>query len=205
MLLAALVVFREALLQRVADQGGGQAVRRSGGGGPLPLSPFPLSRDVFCRRLQRLQRPPRIAVRFARQQGQRVVVDREPQGTQPAVSVLQRAAHHGRDVVCGERLQHEHAAARQQRPGELEARVLGGRADQGDDPVLDPREEGILLGSVEAVDLVTEEDRSEEHTSELQSLTNLVCRLLLEKKKKRKKKINKKTVHQLPSITKRNA
>src|SRR5438093_10219481 len=30
-------------------------------------------------------------------------------------------------------------------------------------------------------------DRSEEHTSELQSLTNLVCRLLLEKKKKKKK------------------
>src|SRR5258706_11611217 len=29
-------------------------------------------------------------------------------------------------------------------------------------------------------------DRSEEHTSELQSLTNLVCRLLLEKKKKHK-------------------
>src|SRR5947199_5526030 len=32
--------------------------------------------------------------------------------------------------------------------------------------------------------------RSEEHTSELQSLRHLVCRLLLEKKKK-KKKINK--------------
>src|SRR5262249_57218576 len=31
-------------------------------------------------------------------------------------------------------------------------------------------------------------NRSEEHTSELQSLTNLVCRLLLEKKKKKKKK-----------------
>src|SRR5437016_11901575 len=31
--------------------------------------------------------------------------------------------------------------------------------------------------------------RSEEHTSELQSLTNLVCRLLLEKKKKEKKTI----------------
>src|SRR5262249_57676035 len=29
--------------------------------------------------------------------------------------------------------------------------------------------------------------RSEEHTSELQSLTNLVCRLLLEKKKKKKR------------------
>src|SRR5438477_6861471 len=34
---------------------------------------------------------------------------------------------------------------------------------------------------------VREESRSEEHTSELQSHVNLVCRLLLEKKKKKKK------------------
>src|SRR5205085_9909140 len=34
--------------------------------------------------------------------------------------------------------------------------------------------------------------RSEEHTSELQSQSNLVCRLLLEKKKKKKKKKNRK-------------
>src|SRR5688572_32734985 len=34
-------------------------------------------------------------------------------------------------------------------------------------------------------------ERSEEHTSELQSQSNLVCRLLLEKKKKKKKKITK--------------
>src|SRR5438046_4738237 len=33
-------------------------------------------------------------------------------------------------------------------------------------------------------------NRSEEHTSELQSLTNLVCRLLLEKKKKTKQHNN---------------
>src|SRR5258706_8346515 len=32
-------------------------------------------------------------------------------------------------------------------------------------------------------------ERSEEHTSELQSLTNLVCRLLLEKKKKKSTQI----------------
>src|SRR5438046_6293130 len=32
--------------------------------------------------------------------------------------------------------------------------------------------------------------RSEEHTSELQSLTNLVCRLLLEKKKKQRQQID---------------
>src|SRR5262249_26689836 len=34
----------------------------------------------------------------------------------------------------------------------------------------------------------TRSSRSEEHTSELQSLTNLVCRLLLEKKKNNKKR-----------------
>src|SRR5688572_32407086 len=37
-------------------------------------------------------------------------------------------------------------------------------------------------------DRVLAVDRSEEHTSELQSQSNLVCRLLLEKKKKKKKK-----------------
>src|SRR5688572_32724484 len=42
-------------------------------------------------------------------------------------------------------------------------------------------------GSTRALGMV----RSEEHTSELQSQSNLVCRLLLEKKKK-KKKIKKK-------------
>src|SRR5687767_15663581 len=36
---------------------------------------------------------------------------------------------------------------------------------------------------------LSEVSRSEEHTSELQSLAYLVCRLLLEKKKKRKEKI----------------
>src|SRR2546427_3449386 len=35
------------------------------------------------------------------------------------------------------------------------------------------------------------DDRSEEHTSELQSQSNLVCRLLLEKKKKKDSKQNK--------------
>src|ERR1039457_6662538 len=40
-------------------------------------------------------------------------------------------------------------------------------------------------------------NRSEEHTSELQSPCNLVCRLLLEKKKKKKKK--QKSKHPEPS------
>src|SRR5437016_10685494 len=44
--------------------------------------------------------------------------------------------------------------------------------------------ESLALGGKSAAFLVLLGYRSEEHTSELQSLTNLVCRLLLEKKKK---------------------
>src|SRR5258705_13355890 len=42
----------------------------------------------------------------------------------------------------------------------------------------------VLLGFILVVSLWTPLQRSEEHTSELQSLRHLVCRLLLEKKKK---------------------
>src|SRR5438093_9519844 len=45
-----------------------------------------------------------------------------------------------------------------------------------------PEIERVLAG--ERLDPQAPPERSEEHTSELQSLTNLVCRLLLEKKKR---------------------
>src|SRR5207237_1771960 len=41
------------------------------------------------------------------------------------------------------------------------------------------------LAKTQAVPCVVRDERSEEHTSELQSHLNLVCRLLLEKKKKK--------------------
>src|SRR2546430_5389107 len=54
-----------------------------------------------------------------------------------------------------------------------------------------PTESGLLIGQrisrapkCAQQKLITDEQRSEEHTSELQSQSNLVCRLLLEKKKK---------------------
>src|SRR5438045_7492609 len=43
--------------------------------------------------------------------------------------------------------------------------------------------------------------RSEEHTSELQSLRHLVCRLLLEKKKKKKKTNTKKIYNNIQELT----
>src|SRR5229473_6851238 len=71
------------------------------------------------------------------------------------------------------------------------------------DPVLrqiqDVRAEVVLVDidpqngqrAVSAIELIqSNTSRSEEHTSELQSLAYLVCRLLLEKKKKRTLSIN---------------
>src|SRR5438270_10958585 len=54
-------------------------------------------------------------------------------------------------------------------------RIASPRGDEFDAPALE-----VFAGD-------RQEARSEEHTSELQSQSNLVCRLLLEKKKKKKK------------------
>src|SRR5690606_41624755 len=51
-------------------------------------------------------------------------------------------------------------------------------------PGAEPRD-GSLGGFEAALDAVLDPYRSEEHTSELQSRENIVCRLLLEKKKKK--------------------
>src|SRR5687767_15448526 len=71
----------------------------------------------------------------------------------------------------------------------LEAVALEDGAEDADDPLTQDH----LLGQVVAepledacLPLLPSALRSEEHTSELQSLAYLVCRLLLEKKKKTK-------------------
>src|SRR5438046_3286769 len=53
---------------------------------------------------------------------------------------------------------------------------------------------GLPFLSSASAEKANHSTRSEEHTSELQSLTNLVCRLLLEKKKKNKKTNKKENV-----------
>src|SRR2546427_1803330 len=65
--------------------------------------------------------------------------------------------------------------ARERRPRQLRARALHQRGERGRE--LPGGERG-------------QRARSEEHTSELQSQSNLVCRLLLEKKKNNEENIN---------------
>src|SRR5205085_12217427 len=64
---------------------------------------------------------------------------------------------------------------------------LFGNGSKWDAVVLDQRMPGM-----DGLETLRQLKRSEEHTSELQSQSNLVCRLLLEKKKKNKKKQQKK-------------
>ena len=82
------------------------------------------------------------------------------QGGQSALGVGEARRRIVATVLVAQRLKDEHAAPRQQGRVDLERRVLGRRADQGDGPVLDGRQEGVLLGLVEAMDLVDEEDRA---------------------------------------------
>ena len=56
-----------------------------------------------------------------------------------------------------EAAQHQDLAARQERAVQLERRVLRRGADQGDRAVLDIGQEAVLLGAVETVDLVDEQ------------------------------------------------
>src|SRR5256886_3371450 len=63
---------------------------------------------------------------------------------------------------------------------------LSGVCDRFASATFDPPVEGYvrrMLWALAADGVIPEDARSEEHTSELQSQSNLVCRLLLEKKK----------------------
>src|SRR5690606_41071291 len=101
----------------------------------------------------------------------------------------QKSNLHAHDLLVA--LQNLVAHLHRQLEGEL--RPLGSDHDGGDVGVLargqpDGQPVGLLLAGVDlgqcGLQGLAESLRSEEHTSELQSRENLVCRLLLEKKKK---------------------
>lgn len=107
-------------------------------------------------RLQRRQGPPGVAAGDAQQVGLRV--GRQGDGPAQAPLLLQRPLHQGTQVVVRQRFQRQQQGARQQRGDDREVRVLRGGRDEGHPAVLHGREQGVLLGLAETVDLVEEED-----------------------------------------------
>ena len=110
--------------------------------------------------LERCQRVAGVAFRPVDQVVERVGVDGEVGVAEAALAVGQRALEQRADVVGLERVEPEQRGSRQQWPGQGEVRVLRRRADEDDEALLDVREQRVLLGAVEAVHLVEEEDRA---------------------------------------------
>ena len=144
-LLARLVVAGEPLLQRrrhVLDRDRRGAIRAG----------------EVRRGLERIERPPGVAIRLRAKPGEGVRPDGESVRSEPSRLVAERAGTDLAELVGRQRVEHEHAGAGEERPHDLEARVLRRRADERDRAAFHMREEGVLLRPVEAVDLVHEED-----------------------------------------------
>ncbi len=105
------------------------------------------------------QGTPRIAVGRAGETIAIVFVHCDSAAGKATFFILQRAIDHAADVIRRQGLEDVRAHAREQCVIQFERWILGGRADEEDRPVLDVRQEGILLRLVETVHLIDEEHR----------------------------------------------
>ena len=78
--------------------------------------------------------------------------------TEAAFGVAEGLIGDESEVAIGEGEELEDAGAADECGVDFEEGVFGGGADEGEGAVFDPGEEGVLLGFVEAVDFVDEED-----------------------------------------------
>ena len=115
-------------------------------------------RSGFNRQLERVEHAAGVTVGHIHQVRQGIVVDLDVELAVTAFWIGQRLARDRKEIVLRERLELEDAAAADERLVDLKIGVLGGRADQDDRAVLDPRQQRVLLGLVEAVNFVHKED-----------------------------------------------
>ena len=150
MLLAVFVVEQGLLADALLDR---PARHRD-----LPVPPLAVEHDHF----EGAQRDPRVPVGEGGDHPQQLVgeVDLLPA---EAARVGEGAAQEGKELLLRKRLEDKDLAAGEQRRVDLEGGILGGRPDEHDAPALDEGQEGVLLGLVEAVDLVDEKDRPVAH------------------------------------------
>jgi hypothetical protein len=107
--------------------------------------------DLFGER----QRGTAIAIGHAHQRGAGLEIER-----QLLVLDLLRMGVELLDRGRIERMEHQHARAREQRRVELEGWVFGGGADQHHGAVFHHGQERVLLSAVESVNLVDKEQRT---------------------------------------------
>ncbi len=132
-----LVVDRCAALYDLRQTGGIEALARPGGAPQL---------------LGQGESGATVAVGHTHQRGAGIDVERQRLALDRLGAIEQLG-----DGLGAERREDHHAGPREQGGVQLETRVLGGGADQRDRAVLHDGQEAVLLGAVEAVDLVDEE------------------------------------------------
>ena len=110
------------------------------------------------RPLQDPERAPRVSVGGLGNPANYLAGGLDCQGPKPPLRVRKRVPEDDRQLFACQRLEDHDWRPGQERTHDLEARVLRGRADEDDIARLHHRQEGVLLGLVEAMDLVAEED-----------------------------------------------
>ena len=101
-----------------------------------------------------------VPVRLFGKVAEGVVVRAHRQVSQAALLVRESAVKEGVQILGGERFELEDLRARDEGGVDVEIGVVGGRSDEAHRSALDVGKEDILLGLVEAVDLVDEENRA---------------------------------------------
>ena len=115
---------------------------------------------------ERVERQPGITPHPLGQLVGRVIADGDLQITETALVVGHRTVDEGTNVGRFERRQSKQARATDERGVDLEEGVLGGGSDQDDRSVLNPRQQAVLLGLGEPVDLVEEQNGPPEPLAE---------------------------------------
>ena len=96
-----------------------------------------------------------VAVGHADQGFARILVER-----QRPLLLLLGAQQQILDRLLAETIEDEHRGAREHGAVELEGRIFRRRTDEGDRAVFHMRQEAVLLGTIEAMDLVDEQQRA---------------------------------------------
>lgn len=108
------------------------------------------------RNLEDAQRDARIAIGLCGEDFCGALLERQVPVPKASVGVAQGSLRKLYESPFVQWFQPEYPGSREKGGDDLERRILGGGANKNESAVFDVREKGILLGFVEAVDLVEE-------------------------------------------------
>ncbi len=89
---------------------------------------------------------------------QGILIQLHIQVTQPSLFILQGSQNNGANLTFGQRVKSENPGAGEKRGSNLKGGVFRGGPDEGNRAILNKGQNGILLGLIEAMNLINKED-----------------------------------------------